>query len=127
MRAHSAALLVALCLIQGPAYGQLTAQEAAGVNGGAMFFAMGTVAFAECPKVGFTVNPNGWMALVETAAPGTTGKDYAIGGRFSEVGRNAFAFVAAVEGEAGAPVWCGYMAAWAKAAHPTIFQKLISR
>jgi hypothetical protein len=114
-------------MVPGPSYGQLTEQEAAGVNGAAMFFAMGTVAFTECPKVGFTVNPNGWIALVETAAPTTKAKDYAIGGRFSEVGRNSFAFVAAVESEAGPAAWCGYMAAWAKVAHPTIWQKLITK
>src|SRR5437879_25324 len=83
-------------------------QQAAGINGAAMFVAMGTVAFAECPKAGFKVNPNGWHALVEATAPGTASKDYFIGGRFSEVGRNSVAFVSAVEMEAGAAAWCGY-------------------
>lgn len=110
-----------------PAAAELSPEEAAGINGAAMFFAMGTVAFAECPKAGFKVNPNGWHALVEATAPGTTAKDYFIGGRFSEVGRNSFAFVTAVETEAGAGAWCGYMAAWAKVAHPTIWQKLIAK
>lgn len=120
-------LVLAALSLPGSAHGQLTEQEAAKVNSAAMLFAMGTIAFAECPKVGFTVNSNGWVALVETAAPGTAAKEYAIGGRFSEAGRNSFAFVAAVESEAGAAAWCGYMAAWAKVAHPTIWQKLIAR
>jgi hypothetical protein len=43
-----------------PAVAELSPEEAVGINGTAMFFAMGAVAYAECPKVGFNVNPNGW-------------------------------------------------------------------
>jgi len=110
-----------------PAVAELSPQEAAGINGAAMFFAMGTVAYAECPKVGFKVNPNGWHALTETTAPSTTSKDYFIGGRYSDAGRASVAYVTAIMTEAGAPAWCSYMAAWAKVAHPTIWQKLISK
>jgi hypothetical protein len=127
MRSRAQQMLVAVMIICSavPAAAELSPQEAAEINGAAMFFAMGTVAFAECPKAGFTVNPNGWHALVETTAPGTTSKDYFTGGRYSDVGRVSVSYVVAIMTETGAPAWCAYMAAWAKVAHPTIWQKLI--
>lgn len=115
-------------LAAGNAQAELSEFDAAKVNSAAMFFAMGSIAFGECQKVGFRVNPNGWHALLESAAPaGVTGKDFITGGRFSEAGRNALSYVGSIQMEAGAPAWCSYMAAWAKVAHPTIWQSLISK
>lgn len=124
MRWQPVALLL---LLATPARAQITEQEAAGINGAAMLFAMGAMAFGECPKVGYKVNPNGWTALMLTAAPDADPKEFITGGRYSEAGRNALARVGAMQTEAGLPAWCAYMAAWAKVAHPTIFQKLISK
>ena len=48
--------------------------------------AYGAMAYAECSKIGYTVDPQAWHDLVEQLAPGYTARDFGPNGRMSNIG-----------------------------------------
>jgi hypothetical protein len=91
----------------------------------AYFFAIGAIAYGECPKLSYKVNPNGWHALVEHTAPGVAEADFIKGGKYEALSREVFKYTGQIIDEAGKPAWCAYIAAWTKAYHPQVWPNLI--
>lgn len=87
--------------------------------------AIGAIAFAECPKAGFTVNPNGWHALIEH--DGFSASDFMPGAKFEVVGAATRLQTGHVFEAAGRDVWCSYIQAWSQVVHPRIWRELIHR
>jgi hypothetical protein len=109
-----------------PALAQLP-QDQAALGQAAYYFAIGAVAYGECSKLGYKVNPNGWHALVEHTAPGVTADDFVRGGKHEALSKAVFEYTGQIVENAGVTAWCAYIAAWAKAYHPRIWPDLITK
>jgi hypothetical protein len=86
----------------------------------------GTVAYAECPKLGYRVEPQAWHALVEKLAPGHTALDFGPNGQFAKIGGKTYLLLIKDFEIRGAKVWCARVARMARRRYPESATSLIS-
>lgn len=106
--------------------GQTHAQTDA-LTEAAMIFAMGLVAYAECPALGYRVNASGWDALVQIAEPSVSLNDFGRNGRLFQLGRLATQSVAADVDSKGAGQWCANTWAWVHRKHPVVGDDIMKK